>query len=141
LKVGYVQNSPKFGEKRANYNEIEDYFKNVKAELIVLPELFATGYTFVSKEEAESLAEDWFGETAEFLVKLAQLTSSVVVGGFIEKERGKIYNAAMIVSGEGVIDSYRKIHLYFKEKLWFSPGNKPLKVYELNGFKVGIMIC
>jgi predicted amidohydrolase len=141
LKVGYIQNSPKFGDKIANFNEIEKLLKNVKADLIVLPELFSTGYTFISKEEAESLAEDWAGQTSEFLIKLAKISSSIVVGGFIEKERGKIYNAAMIVSDEGVIGSYKKIHLYFKEKLWFSPGNKPLEVYDVDGFKVGIMIC
>jgi predicted amidohydrolase len=141
LKVGYVQNSPKFGDKITNFNEIEKLVKNVKAELIVLPELFATGYTFLSKEEAESLAEDWYGETSEFLIKLAQLSDSIIVGGFIEKDRDNIYNAALIVSDEEVIGSYRKIHLYYKEKLWFSPGNKPLKVYNVEGVKISIMIC
>ncbi len=141
MNVGYVQNSPKFGEKIKNFNEIEKLVKDVKADLIVLPELFSTGYTFVSKEEVESFAEDWDGETSEFLIKLAKKSGSIVVGGFIEKERGKVYNSAMLVSDEGVIGSYKKIHLYFKEKLWFSPGNKPLKVYNVNGIKIGIMIC
>ena len=59
----------------------------------------------------------------------------------MEKEGENIYNAAMIVSNEGVIEVYRKIHLYYREKLWFTPGNKPLKVYDINGVKIGIMIC
>ncbi|MFW9821115.1 MAG: nitrilase-related carbon-nitrogen hydrolase [Candidatus Thorarchaeota archaeon] len=141
MKVGYIQTSPVFGDKKHNFKQIENLMVNFHADLIVLPELFATGYTFVSKEEAMSLAEDWKGETSVFLTKLASLSNSIVVGGFIEKERDKIYNAAMIVSNKGVIESYRKIHLYYKEKLWFSPGNKPLKVYELNGMRIGIMIC
>ncbi|MFX1379599.1 MAG: nitrilase-related carbon-nitrogen hydrolase [Promethearchaeota archaeon] len=141
MKVGYIQTSPHFGNKERNFKEIEKLTLNLKADLIVLPELFATGYTFTSKEEAFSLAEDRKGETTQFLTKIAKLTRSIVVGGFIEKEGDNIYNAAMIVSNEGIIGSYRKIHLYYKEKLWFAPGNKPLKIYDIDGIKIGIMIC
>ena len=141
MKVGYIQTSPLFGEKKHNFKKIEKLISNLEADLIVLPELFATGYTFVSKEEAISLAEDYEGKTAQFLIKLAKSTGSIVIGGFIEKEEEKIYNTAMLISSEGVIGAYRKIHLYYKEKMWFSPGNKPLKVYDVNGAKIGIMIC
>jgi predicted amidohydrolase len=141
MKVGYIQSSPVFGDKKKNFEEIEKLTSNLKADLIVLPELFATGYTFISKEEVKALAEDFEGKTAQFLIKISQSTEAIVIGGFIEKTRQKIYNSAMIVSKKGVIDSYRKIHLYFKEKMWFSPGDKPLKVYDINGIKVGIMIC
>ena len=141
MKVGYIQTSPIFGEKGQNFKEIEKLITNLKADLIILPELFAAGYTFISKEEVISLAEDFNGETAHFLIKIAQMTGAIIVGGFIEKEEEKIYNSAMIVSSKGVIGSYRKIHLYFKEKLWFSPGDKPLKIYDINGVKIGIMIC
>jgi len=141
MKVGYIQTSPIFGEKGQNFKEIEKLITNLRADLIVLPELFATGYTFVSKEEALSLAENNDGETAQFLIKVAQLTESVIVGGFIEKDGEKVYNSAMIVSEKGVIGKYRKLHLYFKEKLWFTPGDKPLKIYEINGVNIGVMIC
>ncbi|MFX0039093.1 MAG: nitrilase-related carbon-nitrogen hydrolase [Promethearchaeota archaeon] len=141
MKVGYIQTSPLFGDKIHNFREIEKLVKNIKADLIVLPELFATGYTFTSKEEAVLFAEDYEGETAAFLTKVAQTTDSIVVGGFIEKEGYDIYNAAMIVSNKGLIGSYRKIHLYYKEKLWFTPGNKPLRVYDVDGVRIGIMIC
>jgi len=141
MKVGYIQNSPHFGDKKQNFKEIEKVTLGLKADLIVLPELFATGYAFASKEEALSLAEEYNGKTAQFLISIAQSTESIVVGGFIEKEGEKIYNSAIIVSNKGVIGSYQKIHLYYKEKLWFSPGNKPLEVFNINGVKVGIMIC
>ncbi len=141
MKIGYIQSSPLFGDKEQNFEEIKNLTSNIKADLIVLPELFVTGYTFISKKEAESLAEDLEGETAQFLTDISQSTGAIVVGGYIEKDRQKIYNSAMIVSKNGVIGSYRKIHLYFKEKMWFSPGDKPLKVYDINGIKIGIMIC
>ena len=141
MKVGYIQTNPIFGEKEQNFNEIEKLIANLKADLIVLPELFATGYTFISKEEAVSLAENINGITSQFLLKIAKDTGAVIIGGFVEKEGNKIYNSAMIVSNKGVIGTYRKIHLYYKEKLWFSPGNKPLKVFKVNGVNIGIMIC
>jgi predicted amidohydrolase len=47
----------------------------------------------------------------------------------------------MIVSDNEVLGTYRKLHLYYKEKLWFSQGNKPLETYDAKNTKVGIMIC
>ena len=141
MKVGYIQNSPVFGEKNINFAQIEEMSKNIKADLIVLPELFATGYTFISKEEALNLAEKVNGITSQFLQKISQKTNAIVVGGFVEKEGSKTYNSAMMVSGNEVIGIYRKIHLYYKEKLWFSPGDQPFKIHEINDVKIGIMIC
>ncbi len=111
MKVGYIQTNPIFGEKEQNFNEIEKLIANLKGDLIVLPELFATGYTFISKEEAVSLAEKINGKTSQFLLKIAKNTGAVIIGGFVEKEGNKIYNSALIVSNKGVIDTYRKIHL------------------------------
>ena len=141
MKVGYIQTSPIFGEVTQNFEQVENLLGNTKADLIVLPELFATGYTFISKEEAESMAEKTEGETAKFLMGLAEKTGAVVVGGFIEKDGNQIFNSSMIVSDNEVLGTYRKLHLYYKEKMWFSPGNKPLETYDVKKTKVGIMIC
>jgi len=141
IKVGYVQTSPLFGDKEKNFEQIENLLGDVKADLIVLPELFSTGYTFVSKDEAVSLAETPNGKSSRFLIQMSKMTGAVIIGGYVEKAENEIYNSAMIVSNNRVIDSYRKIHLYYKEKLWFSPGDKTLKVYEINDIKIGIMIC
>jgi predicted amidohydrolase len=141
MKVGYVQTSPIFSEVTQNFEQVEKLLGYSKADLIVLPELFATGYTFISKEEAELLAENIEGKTAEFLMGIARRTNAVVVGGFIEKDGNQIFNSSMIVSDSEVFGTYRKLHLYYKEKLWFSPGNKPLEIYEVKKTKVGIMIC
>jgi len=141
MKIGYVQTSPIFSEKTQNFEQVENLLGKTKADLIVLPELFATGYTFISKEEAESMAENTDGVTAKFLISLAEKTGAVVVGGFIEKDGNHIFNSSMIVSDAEVLGTYRKLHLYYKEKMWFSPGNKPLEIYEVKNTKIGIMIC
>lgn len=141
MKVGYVQTSPVFGDKTTNFNQITDLIKKQKADLIVLPELFATGYTFVNKKEVIALAENLEGETASFLLKQSKNTGAVIVGGFIEEEREKIYNSSIIAYDNEILGTYRKIHLYYKEKKWFSAGDRHLPVYEIKGMKIGIMIC
>lgn len=141
MKIGYVQTSPIFGNKSRNFEQIEDLLVNIKADLIVLPELFATGYTFISKKEVYALAEGQNGVTANFLKKLSKKTNAIIVGGFIEKDEDDVYNSAIIVSNSNVIGIYRKLHLYYKEKLWFLSGNLPLNLYEIRGIKIGIMIC
>lgn len=141
MKIGYIQNSPIFGEKEKNFEEVLSLVNNVSADLLVLPELFATGYAFTSKHEAKELAENKDGKTAKFLKKLSKETGAVIVAGFIENEGEKNYNSSLIISNGKVIDTYRKIHLFNKEGFWFSPGDKPLMVYKINGVKIGVMIC
>jgi len=141
MKVGYVQNSPIFGKKNKNFEQVEDLLRYKKANLIILPELFATGYAFISKSEVHELAEDKNGETIGFLKRLSKKTGSVIVAGFLERYENEIYNSAIMVSGKEVIGIYRKLHLYYKEKLWFSSGNLPLRVFEIERVAVGMMIC
>jgi len=141
MKVGYIQTYPIFGDKEKNFEQVNAIIDGVKADLLVLPELFATGYTFISKKEAKSLAEKLEGQTAHFLIKLSKKTSAIIVGGFIEKNAEEIFNSAMIVSDSEILGVYRKLHLYYKEKLWFSPGNKPPEIYNVKDINIGIMIC
>lgn len=141
MKIGYVQTSPSFGSKRENFTQIEKLILNRKADLIVLPELFATGYAFISKKEVSKLAEDENGETGNFLKDLSKKTGALLIGGFIEKKGNKLYNSAMMVSQSRVIGIYRKLHLYFKENLWFTPGDLHLQIYDIKGIRIGMMIC
>lgn len=139
--IGYIQNSPLFGEKEKNFKEITGIVGTLKADLLVLPELFATGYAFTSKEEAHQMAETIDGITTGFLKQLSVQTGAILVGGFVELEGDRIFNSSVMVFGDTIIGTYRKIHLFNKEKLWFSPGDKQLCVHHLNGMSIGMMIC
>lgn len=145
MKIGYLQNAPLFGEKQKNFEAVYARLKDLQADLIVLPELFATGYTFTSEEEVRSMAELPDGPTAAFLSELSVMTGAVVVGGMVEREfrqgAEQCYNAALIAANGKVVDTYRKVHLFNREKHWFSPGDKPFRVYETKGFRLGVMIC
>ena len=141
LRVGFVQTEPRFGEKQENFRAAAALLSGCSADLLVLPELFATGYTFASETEVLDLSEEKGEETTVFLQDLAVKCKAVVVAGFIERENGKCYNSAMMAAASGNIAIYRKIHLFNKEKLWFSPGNRPPEVFSVGGVKLGIMIC
>ncbi|HSB31668.1 MAG TPA: nitrilase-related carbon-nitrogen hydrolase, partial [Candidatus Sulfobium mesophilum] len=110
--------------------------------LVVLPELFSTGYQFVSKDEVSGLSEEIpAGFTTKRLVELSKDKKLYVVAGIAERDSGSFYNSAVLTGPEGFIGAYRKIHLFSEEKLWFSPGNSGFKVWDTPVGKIGIMIC
>ncbi|WP_297062671.1 nitrilase [Thermococcus sp.] len=148
MKVAYVQMEPTFLDPEKNYSKAERLVRKARekgAQLVVLPELFDTGYNFESKNEVESVAGQIpDGPTTEFLVELAREEEVFIVGGTAEKdERGNLYNSAVIVGplGWGYIGKYRKIHLFNREKLFFKPGNLGFHVFNIGIAKVGVMIC
>lgn len=148
MKVGFVQMEPKLLDLNANLSKAEKLIGEAAkqgAKLIVLPELFDTGYNFETKEEVAEIAQQIpDGETTQFLVEQAREHEVFTVAGTAEKdERGKLYNSAVIVGpiGWGYIGKYRKIHLFYREKLFFEPGNLGFHVFNIGIAKVGIMIC
>jgi len=144
VRVGVYQFAPVFGDVRSNLMRVEQALADVEADLIVLPELFNTGYTFTSAEEARALAEEVpGGPTTEFLLRLAQKKKMILAGGLaeIDVREGKVFNSAVMAGPEGYIGKYRKIHLFGSEKLWFSPGDLGFPVFDAGGVKLGLMIC
>jgi len=141
FKIGFVQTEPLFGEKQKNFRAAEELLAGFTADLLVLPELFATGYTFISASEVLELSEGNGEETTLFLRHLGAMCKATVVAGFIERENGNCYNSALMADASGMITTYRKLHLFNKEKLWFSPGNRAPEVVTIQGVKIGIMVC
>ena len=142
LKIGYVQTDPRFGEKKANVDQAVDMLSSADADLMVLPELFNSGYQFSSRSEVIGLAEEVpSGYTTRRLIKLAREKRMFVVAGLPERKGRNCYNASILVSPSGYVDVYRKIHLFYEEKLWFTPGNRMLKIYDIGKARIGMMIC
>lgn len=141
MQVSFVQFGPVFGDKEGNFSRVEALLKGVEADLLVLPELFATGYAFTSAPEARELSEETEGETLDFLRKMSALTGAAMVAGFAERDGNRIFNSSLITVPGGYTGTYRKIHLFNKEKLWFSPGDSPPPVFDVKGVPSGVMIC
>jgi predicted amidohydrolase len=64
-----------------------------------------------------------------------------VVAGFAERSGDQVYNAALLANGDGVRGCYRKVHLFNREKVWFSPGDGSFPVFRVGEANVGLMIC
>ncbi len=141
MKVATVQMNIKFADVSYNVEHALDLIKRSDARLIVLPELFNTGYMFDSPEEILAFAEDKNGFTIQSFLRIAKEKNCYITGGFAEKERDKIYNSSFLVGPEGLSGIYRKVHLFRDEKKIFSPGNLPLRLYNIDGFNAGLMIC
>ncbi|HKG21140.1 MAG TPA: carbon-nitrogen hydrolase family protein [Blastocatellia bacterium] len=112
------------------------------ASLVVFPECALTGYSFESLEEASPFAEPLDGPSSEEIASVCAETGLYAIAGFIEKDEGRFYNSAMIVGPDGVIGSYRKVHLPFLGvDRFLSPGDRPFDTFRLPFGRVGINIC
>ncbi|MNK03462.1 (R)-stereoselective amidase [compost metagenome] len=109
-----------------------------KTDLIVLPEMFNTGFTM----KAEELAEDMDGKTMQWIKKTAASYDCVVTGSLIIKENGKYYNRMVWVKPDGDCQYYDKHHLFGlgDEDKHFSPGTEPV-IVELKGWKIRLAVC
>ena len=142
MLVGYFQFNPIFGDIKRNLDTVTTRLTQVRCDLMVLPELFASGYQFVSQEEVESLAESVpDGPTTTRLMELARDRAMHLVAGLPERHGQRYYNSAVLVSPSGFLGVYRKAHLFDEETLFFSPGETGFQVWDIGSAKVGVMIC
>ncbi|MBN2284231.1 MAG: acyltransferase [Deltaproteobacteria bacterium] len=142
MKVGFVQFNPRFGDISGNIEQALGLAESADAELLVLPELFNTGYLFASPHEVAELSEEVpGGRTTEALSDLARRKKAWIIGGLAERDSDVFYNSAVLAGPDGYHDTYRKIHLFSEEKKWFQPGNRGFRVYDIGECTIGIMIC
>src|SRR5580765_602403 len=142
IRVAFVQGKPRFGETERNLEHGLTLASTVAADLVVIPELWSSGYVFSSHAEVDSLAEDAeSGPTARALIAAARRDRRHYVAGFPERARGRFFNSAILVGPAGVKALYRKLHLFEREQEWFSPGDLPLAVERVGRARVGMLIC
>lgn len=142
MQIGFLQLKPRFGAVRENVRAAKSLLKNVTETTVVLPELFNTGYLFRSKDELARLAESvTSGYTVGEMKKLAKQKHLNLVFGMAEKKGRKFYNSAVMVTSKGKVYTYQKTHLFDREKLFFSSGDRSYAVHLVDGVKIGMMVC
>ena len=142
MKIGFIQTSPTFGQVEHNVSRALDVIDSIETDLVVLPELFSTGYLFPNRRSLSELAEPVpDGPTCQKMSQAARSTGTAIVFGIAEKSGDKLFNSAVYVNPSGECSTYRKLHLFGSEKSYFNRGDLPLKVYDLGEYKLGIMIC
>jgi len=132
MKVVIIQADIK-EEKDGNINKILECTKNIDADIYCLPELFSTGFNY---RNLAINAETISGQTIQ---KLAG-TGKTITGTFAEKDNGKLYNTAFFISEGVLLKTYRKIHVFDREKSVFSPGNSA-EVIKTKFGSFGFLTC
>jgi omega-amidase len=109
-----------------------------KTNLIILPEMFNTGFSM----NAAQLAEPMHGKTMAWMQDTAKKFDCVITGSLIIKEDEKFYNRLIWMRPDGTYNFYDKRHLFAlgKEHQTYTAGDKKL-IVELNGWKICPMIC
>ncbi len=145
VRVACLQMEPVVGEKDRNVKHSLEMINRAAdngAKLLVLPELCNSGYVFTSREEAFSLAEAVpNGPTTEAWIKVARERGLYIVAGIAEREDDSLYNSSVVVGPEGYIGTFRKVHLWNEENLYFEPGNLGYPVFNTPIGRIGTFIC
>lgn len=113
------------------------------AQLLVCPEMFLTGYNIGAKACAE-LAQAQDGPAAQRIAEIARQYAIAILYGYPERSvEQRIYNAVQLIDSRGERSSnYRKTHLFSElDKSMFSAGEDLGPVVELNGWRLGMLIC
>lgn len=144
LRTALLQSSGHPGSVEGNLmvlDEAAGRAADAGARLLVCPEMFLTGYAIGA--DVGRLAEPADGPGALAVARIAARHGLAVLYGYPERDGERIFNAAQLVGPDGARGAqYRKTHLFGDfERAWFTPGEQPVVLAELDGIRLGVMIC
>jgi predicted amidohydrolase len=147
IRIGCVQFNPVFKDLEANLKKFEKFVSEAGSDILIFPELALTGYFFTSTDEANAYAETIDGAIIKKIKQVAKENKTAIVTGFLESDNAILYNSAVAINCKGeLVGHYRKVHLFYFEKMVFTPGNLGFPVFEIevrSGEKInlGMLIC
>jgi predicted amidohydrolase len=144
IRLGVAQIEPLVLELDKNIARTREVLnKSLKNDIdvLVLPELANSGYVFETMAEAEASSESIPRGDYSKLLREWSTSGGLVVAGVCENYKGVLYNSAAVFGNGKHLMTYRKIHLFGKERNWFSPGDEEPPVVAHQGHRYGIMIC
>ncbi|HET6705148.1 carbon-nitrogen hydrolase family protein [Amycolatopsis sp.] len=113
----------------------------IDADLVVTAEMITTGYHIGAR--THELAEPADGPTAARMSTLARETGTALVYGYPETDGKHVYNSVQLIDATGTrLANYRKTHLFGDlDKAWFTPGDEAVVQADLDGVRIGLLIC
>ncbi len=140
LIITTIQSNLIWEEKSANLRLLEQKIAGIeeKTEIVVLPEMFNTGFSM----RPEALAETMDGETVEWMKKVSRENGIVLTGSLMIEDAGNYYNRLIWMLPNGQYGYYDKRHLFAfgEEDKHYSPGNKRL-IASVKGWKINLQVC
>ncbi len=139
LNISLIQCHILWQNKLANYEHISELINSIsETDIIVLPEMFATGFSMNVKELAETME----GETIDWMRKTANKKNCVVAGSVIILDNNQYFNRFVWMLPDGNYQYYDKRHLFrmSNEHLYYSSGDKRL-IINYKGWRICPQIC
>ncbi len=139
LSVTIIQSNIIWEDKNINLRFFEKKINKIsKTDLIILPEMFTTGFTM----NVKFLAENMDGVTVNWMLKMASQKNCLIIGSIIIEENYKYFNRLIVAFPDGAVQYYDKKHLFTlaKEHQTYTAGNKQLLI-EYLGWKIFPLIC
>lgn len=140
MKIALLQSTLHWENPKSNRNQFEKMINSMEksVDLIVLPEMFSTGFTMNPIEVAETMQ----GETIQWMQTIAKSTKSAILGSLIIKENDRFYNRLVFVYPTGELVKYDKKHLFTLagEDKVYTAGHEKV-IIDYNGFKICPLIC
>jgi omega-amidase len=140
LTITTIQSNLIWEDKAANLQMLEQKITGIeeKTEIVVLPEMFNTGFSM----RPEALAETMEGETVEWMKRVSRENGVVLTGSVMIEEAGNYYNRLVWMLPNGQYGHYDKRHLFAfgEEDKHYSAGNKRL-IASVKGWKINLQVC
>jgi len=143
IKVSFIQTDIVWNDPQTNVKQFETFIRQAAASgsrLVVLPEMFTTGFSFLTGEQAKEAAS----KGIELLERLALELDVTLAGSLPElvDESPRPYNTLYVVDRTGIVGKYRKMHLFTfgGEPESYQAGDQPLTL-SVAGLRVSFAIC
>lgn len=138
LKIALVQSEQHWHDHSKNRQHFADLINDCEVDLIVLPEMFSTGFSMASEELAESMQ----GPTVQWMQEQASRLQTHVCGSLIIQDGDQYFNRFVLTQPDAAVSFYDKRHLFrmANEHQHYSAGRERL-VFELKGFRICPQVC
>jgi predicted amidohydrolase len=140
LTITLIQTNLFWENKKVNLDMLQQKIESIKekTEIVVLPEMFTTGFSM----NPQSLAEKMDGETVQWMKKIAAEKKIILTGSVIIEDEGTYFNRLIWMLPNGEFGVYDKRHLFAfaNEHDHYAAGNKKL-IASVKGWKINLQIC
>jgi predicted amidohydrolase len=140
ISISLIQSELAWEDKATNLFQFEKKINSIKevSQIIVLPEMFSTGFSMKPSE----LAEKMDGETVQWMQRIAAEQKKIITGSVIIEQNNQYFNRLLWVLPNGTVGLYDKRHrfAFAGEDNFYTAGNKRL-ITSVNGWKINTQIC
>ena len=145
LNVTLIESDTVWGDKQANLDWLAQQFSNLPAgtDLVVLPEMFSTGFITDDRERASQLAERNTGDTMNLLHGFANERHVAICGSFLANTATQLYNRAFFIEPNGDDTFYDKRHLFAfgGENKIYHASRQTAPIIRFRGINIKLIVC